>query len=81
MIKSGSSTFERRLENRRRFEGEEQFLSVLAEGPTLFDGHDELTNEACTVTNVVVLVVFGQVEDILCQKLGLQEGERGDDWR
>lgn len=64
-------TFKWRLEDWCRFEGEEQFLCILAECPTLLGGHDELANEACPITDVIVLVILGQVENILCQQFGL----------
>lgn len=64
-------TFERRLEHRRRFEGEEEFLSIFAERSALLGGHDELANETRPVPDVVILVVLGQVENILSQQLGL----------
>ena len=65
-------TFKRRLEDGGRFEGEEQLLSVLAECATLVSGHDELTNEASPISYVVVLIILGQVQNILRQKLGLR---------
>lgn len=64
-------TFKRRLEHRCRFEGEEQFLSVFAERSALLGGHDELANETRPVPDVVILVILGQVENILSQQLGL----------
>lgn len=66
-------TFKRRLEDRSWFEGEEQLLSVLAESAALLGGNNELTDEACPVTDVVVLVILCQVEDILSQELSLQK--------
>lgn len=70
---NGSCTFKWRLEDWCGFEGEEQFLSVLAERSTLLGGHDELANETRPITDVVILVVFGQVENILRQQFGLFE--------
>lgn len=64
-------TFKRRLQHRCRFEGEEEFLSVFAERSALLSGHDELPNEPSPVPDVVVLVVLGQVENILSQQLSL----------
>lgn len=64
-------TFKRRLEHRCRFEGEEEFLSVFAERSALLSGHDELANETCPVPDVIILVILGQVENILSQQLGL----------
>lgn len=64
-------TFKRRLEHRCRFEGEEEFLSIFAEHSALLGGHDELPNKTSPVPNVVILVVLGQVENILSQQLGL----------
>lgn len=66
-------TFKRRLEHRCRFEGEEEFLSVFAESAALLSGHDELANETRTVPDVVILVILGQVENILSQQLGLRK--------
>lgn len=69
---SSFCTFKRRLEDRCRFEGEKQLLGVLAESPALLRGHNELANEARPITDVVVLVVLGQVENILRQQFGLR---------
>lgn len=64
-------TFKWRLQHRCRFEGQEQLFSVLAERPALLSGHDELADEPCTVADVVVLIVLGQVENVLSQQFGL----------
>lgn len=65
-------TFKRRLEHWCGLEGEEQLFSVLAERPALLSGHNELADEARTVTDVIILIVFGQVENILRQQFGLR---------
>lgn len=44
---------------------------MAAEGPTLLRGDNELPSEACSVSDVVVLVVLGQAQHILGQQLGL----------
>ena len=64
-------TFEGRLEDGRRLQSQDQLLGVLAERPALVRGHYELANEASPVPDVVVLVVFGQVQDVLSEQLGL----------
>lgn len=51
--------------------GQEELLGILIEGPALLSGHDELADEASPVTDVVILVVLGQVEDVLGQQLAL----------
>lgn len=61
MNKAVFCTFKWRLEDWSRFQGEEQFLSVLAKSSTLLGGHDKLAYEARPITDVVVLVVLGQV--------------------
>lgn len=51
--------------------GQEELLGILVEGPALLSGHDELADEASPVTDVIILVVLGQVEDVLGQQLAL----------
>lgn len=51
--------------------GQEELLGILVEGPTLLGGHNELADEASPVTNVIILVVLGQVKDVLGQQLAL----------
>ena len=75
LLRVKEATLKRRLEDWRGFEGEEQLLGVLAEGSALIGGHDELADEAGTVTDVIVLVVFSQVQHVLSQQLGLSEEE------
>lgn len=48
---------------------------MAAKGPTLLGRDDELPGEACPVTNIIVLVIFGQTQHILGQQLGLEEQE------
>lgn len=64
-------TFKRRLQDWCGFEGEEQLFSVLAERPALLRRHDELADETGAVADVVVLIVLGQVQNILRQQFGL----------
>jgi len=54
--------------------GQEELLGVLVECPTLLSGHNELADEASPVTDVIILVVLGQVEDVLGQQLALRQG-------
>lgn len=73
---SGWSTFESGLEDRRRLGGQQDAAGVLVEGAALLAGHNQLSDEARPVSNVVVLVVFAEVENVLGQQLGLGvEGE------
>lgn len=75
MLRSGNvhrRTFKRRLEDRCGLEGEEQLFSVLAERPALLGGHDELADETGAVADVVVLIVLGQVQNVLRQQFGLR---------
>lgn len=53
---------------------QEELLGIFVEGPTLLGGHNELADEASTVTDVVILVVLGQVEHVLSQQLALHQG-------
>lgn len=65
-------TFKRRLEHWCGLEGEEQLFSVLAERPALLSGHNELADEARTVADVIILIILGQVENVLRQQFGLR---------
>lgn len=53
--------------------GQEELLGIFIEGPALLSGHDELADEASPVADVIILVVLGQVEDVLGQQLALQQ--------
>ena len=44
---------------------------MLGECPGLFSRQDELAEEACAIADVIVLVILGQIEDVLTQKLSL----------
>ena len=44
---------------------------MTAEGPTLLRRDDELPGEACSVSDIVILVILGQTQHILGQQLGL----------
>lgn len=70
-------TFEGRLQHRGWLEGQEQLLGVLAERATLVSGYDELPDEASPVSDIIVLVVLGQVEHVLSQQLGLYGTQEG----
>lgn len=70
--RSDRRTFKRRLEDRCGFEGQEQLFRVLAERPALLGGHDELADETGAVADVVVLIVLGQVQNVLRQQFGLR---------
>ena len=72
-------TFEGRLKDGRRLQRQDQLLGVLAERPALVRGHDELADEARPVPDVVVLVVLGQVQDVLSEQLGLRPEGRGNE--
>lgn len=69
-------TFKGRLEHWRGLEGEEQLFSVLAERPALLSGHNELADEARAVADVIILIVLGQVENVLRQQFGLRRDGR-----
>lgn len=56
--------------------GQEELLGIFIEGPALLSGHDELADETSPVADVVVLVILGQVEDILGQQLALWQRTR-----
>lgn len=71
------STFEGRLEHRGWFGGQQDAPSVLVEGAALLVWHDQLSYEASAVSDVVVLIVFTEVQDVLGQQLGLGGEERG----
>lgn len=51
--------------------GQEELLGILIEGSALLGGHDELADEASPVADVIILIVLGQVEDVLGQELAL----------
>lgn len=53
--------------------GQEELLGILVEGPALLGGHNELADEASPVTDVIILVILGQVEDVLGQELALHQ--------
>lgn len=65
-------TFEGRLQHRSRFGGQQDAPGVLVEGAAFLAGHDQLPDEARAVSDVVVLVVSAQVQDVLGQQLGLR---------
>lgn len=65
--KSVWGTFEGRLQHRGWFGGQQDASSVLVEGATLLTGDDELSDEARSVSDVVALVVFAEVQDVLGQ--------------
>lgn len=80
-LKQSSSfvfTFKRRLQYRCRFKGKEKLLGVFTQGSTFICGDNELTDEPCTVSDVVVLVILCQVEHILRKKLGLNIKRKKD---
>lgn len=70
------TTFEGRLQHGSRFGGQEDASGVLVERSALLVGDYQLSYEASPVSDVVVLVVFAEVEDVLGQQLGLG-GEAG----
>ena len=72
-------TFKRRLQDRSGFQGKEQLLSVLAKGTALFQGHNKLADESSSVTNVIVLVILRQVEDVLSKQFSLQVAQETKD--
>jgi len=80
------STFEGRLEHRGRFGRQQDAAGVLVEGAALLVGHDELPDEAGSVSDVVALVVFAEVQDVLGQQLRLggekrKAGRGGRQWK
>lgn len=72
-------TFEGGLEHRGRFGRQKDASSVLVEGAALLAGHYQLSDEARSVSDVVVLVVFAEVQDVLGQQLGLVEDDKDKD--
>lgn len=49
-------------------------MGVLAERSVLVIGHNELADESRAVSDVIVLVIFPQVQNVLGQQLGLDVG-------
>lgn len=70
------ATFEAGLQHRRRFGSQQNAPGVLVEGAAPLARNDQLPYEARAIPDVVVLVVFSQVEDVLGQQLGLEEEVR-----
>ena len=61
-------TFELRGEHGGGFGGQEDLLGVLGESSALVSGQHQGAQEAHAVTDVVVLVVLGEVEHVLTQQ-------------
>lgn len=66
-------TFEGRLQNRSRFGSHQDPTSVFAQGSALLIWNNQLTNEPCTVSDVIVLIVLAQVQYVLSQQFRLYE--------
>jgi len=64
-------TFELRVEHRSGFLSKEDLLGVLGEHTALLGRQDELAQESRPVAYVVILVVLGEVKDVLTQEVGL----------
>lgn len=64
-------TFESRLQNRSRFGSHQDPTSVFAQGSALLVWDNQLTNEPCSVSDVIVLIVLAQVQYVLSQQFCL----------
>ncbi len=49
------------------------FLAYLLRAPLLSVGTNELADKAGTISNVIVLIIFRQVQYILCQQFSLKD--------
>lgn len=66
-------TFEGRLQNRSRFGSHQDPTGVFAQGSALLIWNNQLTNEPCSVSDVIVLIVLAQVQYVLSQQFRLYE--------
>ena len=64
-------TFELGLQHRRGLRREENLLSMFGERTRLVAWQNQLPQQSRSVANVVILVVFGQIKDVLAEKFGL----------
>lgn len=81
LVRYLKGTFVGRLEDRCWFGRQQNAVGVLAERSVLVIGHNELADESRAVSDVIVLVIFPQVQNVLGQQLSLdgrKEGEWGD---
>lgn len=68
-------TFECRLQDGSRFGRHQDAASVFAQGSALLVRNDQLTNEPCSVSDVIILIILAQVQNVLSQQLRLCERE------
>ena len=59
------------LQHGRRFGGKKYLLCVFGKCSAFLTWQDELAEEACSVADIIVLVILGKVEDILAEQLCL----------
>lgn len=68
-------TFKRRLQDGGGLERKEKLLGVFAESAALIGGNNQLADEAGTISDVIVLIIFRQVQYILRQQFSLKDGK------
>lgn len=69
-------TFKWRLQDGGRLECKEKLLGVFVKSTALISGHNELADKAGTISNVIVLIIFRQVQYILCQQFSLKDRKK-----